>query len=363
MTPVSTESSLRRNRPGRSPRARPAATPPERRTTPAEQPRDGRAAYPRHGGLQNRVVLARLGPVTLVNFGLLAGIGGALAAWVALARQEQAGMRPESYAALLFGVLPLLAVIGSRAFSLALDWRGFVASPLAATFKPGFAFQGGLAGAALGVIGVATYAHVDLFMLADAMALGFPLGHAVGRVACHTYGCCHGRPTRSRLAIRYTHPDSKAVWHSRLQGIALHPTQLYSALGNLLLFAILATFAAGAVRAGQIAAAYLVIGSVGRFLVEFVRGEPTARLGRLTPFQWVSIGLLACGLGLLRLAAANPLHERFADASSLLASLGHTGFSVYPLWVFVVIFVCFGVQGREVGSFGTRTSRPPRVPQ
>jgi phosphatidylglycerol:prolipoprotein diacylglycerol transferase len=317
---------------------------------------------PRHAGLHNRVVLTRIGPVTLVNFGLFAGIGGALAAWVALARQEQAGMHPEGYAALLFGVLPLLAVTGSRAFSLALDWREFVAAPLAATLKPGFAFHGGLAGTAVGVIGIAAYAQVDLLMLMDAMALGFPLGHAVGRIACHTYGCCHGRPTRSRLAIRYTHPDSKAVWHSRSRGVPLHPAQLYSALGNLLLFAILGVLASGPVRAGQIAAAYLVIGSTGRFLVEFVRGEPTTRVLRLTPFQWVAIVLVACGLGLLRLAAANPLHLRFADGSSLLAALGHAGSSIYPPWVFAVIFCCFGIHGREVGSFGTRSARPPRVP-
>jgi phosphatidylglycerol:prolipoprotein diacylglycerol transferase len=330
----------------RSPRKRRRPAPRERGAVPA--------ARVHHPGLQNRVVLTRLGPVTLVNFGLLAAVGGALAAWVALARQEQAGMRPESYAALLFGGLPLLAVVGSRAFSLALDWRAFVTAPLAAVFKPGFAFQGGLAGAALGVVGVALYAHLDLLLLMDAMALGFPLGHAVGRVACHTYGCCHGRPTRSRLAIRYTHPDSKAVWHSRLQGVRLHPTQLYSALGNLALFGLLATLASGTVRAGQIAATYLVVGSIGRFSIEFLRGEPTTRFLRLTPFQWVSIGSLACGVGLLRFAAANPLHDRFADASSLLESLRHAALSIYPLWVFVVIFVCFGIHGREVGSFGSR---------
>ena len=315
-----------------------------------------------HCGLQNRVVLARIGPVTLVNFGLLAGAGGALAAWVALARQQQAGMEPEGYAALLFGAIPVLAVIGSRAVSLVLDWRAFVVAPIAEAFKPGFAFHGGLLGAAAGVVGVAVYADIDLLMLMDAMALGFPLGHAVGRLACHTYGCCHGRPTRSRWAVRYTNPDSKAVWYSRLRGIPLHPTQLYSALGNLALFVLLATIASGDVRAGQIAATYLIVGAVGRFFVEFLRGEPTPRLQGLTPFQWVSIGLLACGLGLLHVASGNPLHGRFADSTALLESLRYAALSIYPLWVFVVIFLCFGIQGRQVGSFSSRTSRLPRSP-
>jgi len=315
-----------------------------------------------HSGLQNRVVLARIGPVTFVNFGLLAAAGGALATCVALARQQQAGMEPERYAVILFGALPLLAVIGSRAFSLMLDWRAFVAAPMAEAFKPGFAFQGGLVAAAAGVVGVAVYAGIDLLMLMDAMALGFPLGHAVGRLACHTYGCCHGRPTRSRVAIRYTNPDSKAVWCSGLRGIPLHPVQLYSAVGNLALFVLLTAVASAGVRAGQIAATYLVVGSAGRFLIEFLRGEPTSRLLGLTPFQWVSLGLLACGLGLLHVALGNPLHERFANPTTLLESLCYAALSVYPLWVFVVIFVCFGIQGRRVGSFGSWTSRPSRPP-
>lgn len=319
-------------------------------------------AHSGHAGLHNRVVLARIGPVTIVNFGLIAAFGGALAAWISLARQEQAGMHPERYAAMLFVALPLLAVIGSRIFSIALEWREFLETPWRSLFKPGFAFQGGLVGAAIAVTGVAAYARIDLLMLMDAMALGFPLGHAVGRIACHTYGCCHGRPTSSPLSIRYTNPDSKAVRVSRMGGLWLHPTQLYSAAGSLLLFAILALLASGPVRAGQIAGTYLVLGSAGRFFVEFVRGEPTVRTLRLTPFQWFSIGSFCCGIVLLAVASGGPLHGRFADTASLVASLRHAASTVYPLLVFVLIFVSFGIHGREVGTFSVRARRAPLVP-
>jgi len=350
------KSSLSQAYPRRSTRVRPA--PPATRilrVAPAPESSD-------HSGAHNRVVLARIGPVTLVNFGMIAAIGGALAAWVSLARQEQAGMGAEAYAAAMFIALPVLAVIGSRAFSLALDWREFLVAPWATAFKPGFAFQGGLVGAVAGVVGVAAYAHLDLLMLLDTMALGFPLGHAVGRVACHTYGCCHGRPTSWRLAIRYTNPDSKAVRCSRMGDIPLHPTQLYSALGSLLLFAFLAILASGQVRVGEISATFLILGSAGRFFVEFMRGEPTERLLRLTPFQWFSIAAFICGLGLIYLASGNPLHGRFSDTASFLESLRHAAFSVYPFLVFVVIFLCFGIQGRQVGSFSFQTSRLLRAP-
>ncbi len=310
-------------------------------------------ARPGHRGLHNHVVLARLGPVTLVNFGLFAALGGAVAAWVGLARQAQAGMDPERYALLLLGGLPVLAVLGSRAFSVALDWREFLRAPLAELLKPGFAFQGGLAGATIGVVAVAFLGKVDLLMLLDAMALGFPLGHALGRLGCHTYGCCHGRPTRSPWSIRYTNPDAKAVRRSGLHGVPLHPTQLYSALGNVALFVLLTVVALGPVHPGEIAALFLLVGSTGRFFVEFLRGVPAARTLGLTPFQWVSAGLFACGVALLRVASTAPAHERFADVGALLASLRWAALTPYPLLVFVVIFVCFGIHGRKVGSFGS----------
>ena len=293
--------------------------------------------------------------MTLVNFGSLAAMGGALAAWVALARQQQAGMDPERYALLLFGALPLLIVVGSRAFSLALDWRAFVRAPLVEALKPGFAFHGGLVGAAAGVVAVALYADLNILLLMDSLALGVPLGHAIGRLGCHTYGCCHGRPTMSPWAIRYTNPDSKAVWRSGLRGVPLHPTQLYSAFGNLALFVVLAGIASGDVRAGQIAATYLVLGSAGRFLVEFLRGGPTSRLLGLSIFQWAALGLIACGLGLSYVAWGNPVHGRFADLGALVESLRYTSLSLCPLLVFAVIFVCFGVQGRQVGHFAAQT--------
>lgn len=71
-----------------------------------------------------------------------------------LARQFQAGMQPMRYATLLFVMIPALAVIGSWFYVLALEFREFLKAPFDTLLRPGFAFQGGLATAMLGVIGL-----------------------------------------------------------------------------------------------------------------------------------------------------------------------------------------------------------------
>jgi len=304
----------------------------------------------RRAALHDHVVLVRVGGITVVNFGLFAAIGGALASYAVLVRQVQAGMDPQLYALLLFGLIPLLIVVGSRVFVLGLEWREFLASPLRTLRKPGFAFQGGFLAGAAGFAALVHIHELDPRMLADTFALVIPLGHAFGRIGCHTYGCCHGRPTGSRLAIRYSHPDSKAVRVSGLAGVPLHPTQLYSASTNLAIFLAINALAMTELKPGQLAGTYLLLEGAGRFFMEFLRGIPVVRHFGLSPFQWVSLGLLAAGIVVLRFAAlGSPIApfglDTLGPAMGQAAALWY-----YPLWVFVLFFVAFGVHGRRVGQ-------------
>ena len=303
----------------------------------------------RHVALHDRVVLARFKGFTVVNFGLFAAIGGALAAYLVLARQIQAGMEPQKYALLLFGLIPLLIVVGSRVFVLALEWREFIGAPLQTLRKPGFAFQGGFLAGSAGFVVLVLAHDLGPLLLADTFALVIPLGHAFGRIGCHTYGCCHGRPTRSWLSIRYHDPDAKAVRVSGLEGVPLHPTQLYSASANLAIFGAINALAAGEFRPGQLAGAYLLLEGTGRFFMEFLRGIPVVRILGLSPFQWVSVGLFTTGLVVLRLASGGAPTSLGLDTLGPALSEASTLWP-YPLWVFVLFLLSFGVHGRRVGQ-------------
>lgn len=303
----------------------------------------------RRGALHDRVVLFRLRGVTVATFGLFAGIGGAVGAWMALARMHQAGLEPARFGATMFVLVPVLAIAGSRLFSAILEGEPILSSPRLLLRKHGFCFQGGFVLATAGVCLTALAHGLDLLLVLDCFALAMPLGHAFGRLGCHTYGCCHGRPTRSPLALRYTNPESKAVWRSGLSGVPVHPTQLYSAAGNLALFALLAFLATRPLVAGQLAATYLVAGAAGRFAIEFLHGASAPSVGGLTPFQLVAGALATLGVGLfLALAdgAARPLFAHL-DLAGALARVG--GQAWVPSFAFVVLFTALGLQGRRIG--------------
>ena len=306
-----------------------------------------------HRGLHNQVVLLKVGRITLVNFGLFAALGGAIASFLILARQFQAGMQPLRYATLLFVIVPALAIVGSRLYVLALEFREFRKAPFKTLFRPGFAFQGGLATAMLGTIGLAVAYDINPLLFMDTIVLGLPLGHALGRLGCFTYGCCHGKPTQSSLAVCYTNPDSKVTWGSGLSFEKLHPTQLYSAIGNLALFVLLNILAISVpLKAGQLTGLYGLLGASGRFLIEFLRGIPTLRFWGLTNFQFLSLGFVGVGALIWALASAGTPQIVFMSTKDWFEALIQSGQHLYyPLWVFGFIFVCLGIHGRRVGRF------------
>ena len=306
-----------------------------------------RGAWEKPGGLQHRVVLFRVGNVSVATFGLLAALGVTAGAWVACVRQIQAGMAPSRYAPVLFLLLPALSIIGSRFFALGLDWHRVRHFSWA---RHGFAFQGGFILTVAGVAAMAVVYHLDLLLLMDTFVLGVPLGHSLGRIGCLTYGCCHGRPTGSPCYIRYTNPESKAVWQSGLAGVPLYPTQVYSAAGNLALFCLLGALATKQRCPGELAGIYLTLTSVGRFGIEFLRGVPVRRWLGLSPFQWIAAMLFGAGAALWSHASTGTERLLFATGDGLVGVLRASGaMAGYLLVLFVGCFAVFGLHGPRVG--------------
>jgi phosphatidylglycerol:prolipoprotein diacylglycerol transferase len=92
-------------------------------------------------------------------------------------------------------------------------------------------------------------------------------------------------------------------------GHPVHPTQVYDAALNLLLYLGLAwVFRARRKFDGQIFALYLICYAVTRSLVEIFRGDYSEahRQSGLTPAQLLSGGILAAGIALFFVLRSRP---------------------------------------------------------
>jgi phosphatidylglycerol:prolipoprotein diacylglycerol transferase len=109
----------------------------------------------------------------------------------------------------------------------------------------------------------------------DLFALALPAGEAFGRIGCFFNGCCYGTPSHVAWAM-YQHD----AWR--------HPTQIYSSIVAIALFAVLITLRDKMPREGDLFRLYLVLFGVSRFMLEFLR-ERNVSFGGLSWAQWVCL--------------------------------------------------------------------------
>ncbi len=142
----------------------------------------------------------------------------------------------------------------------------------------GGVFYGGLFGTLLAGIAVLKIKGVDTSPYTDGAAIALPLFHSFGRIGCFFSGCCYG--VESQLGIM-------------LDGVKRFPVQLLSAFLLLVLFLMLFIIFEKNVFSGKLLYIYLGIYAVGRFFIEFLRGDEVR--GKILIFstsQFISIILL-----------------------------------------------------------------------
>ena len=237
----------------------------------------------------------QLGPLTLHWYGVLVAIAFLVGLWTASRRGVRDNIPPEKIMD-LGPWLILGSILGARALYVISYWKEkFAGRPLTEIFMVqhgGLVFYGGLIGATLAVIIYLRARKLPLWKFLDALAPSIPLGYFFGRFGCLMNGCCYGRPTDLPWAIRFP-PEA-----NESNGVGVHPTQIYDALLNLLLYAALAWLYRRKKFDGQISAGYLLVYPIFRSFVELFRGDYPAHYlgGWATPAHLISIVIFSAGL-------------------------------------------------------------------
>ena len=116
---------------------------------------------------------------------------------------------------------------------------------------------------------------------------------AVGRLGCTLNGCCYGLPTSLPWGVVYTHPNSFAPI-----GVAIHPTQIYEIIYNLIAFGVLLKLRGRLKPDGSLFLIYLVLYSIWRFSISFLREESPFLFG-LPQAQVIAIIVLVITVPIL----------------------------------------------------------------
>ena len=237
--------------------------------------------------------LLEIGPFILYGYGAMIAVGIVAAYIVAEYRARKMKMDYEhvAYIAIwcVFG-----GFLSAKFLFWITEWKSIVENPrfLLWTLSDGFVVYGGIIG---GILSGLLYCKVkkikflqyfDLVMPSIALAQGF------GRIGCLLAGCCYGKENDGIFSITFTDSDFAP------NGISLMPTQIYASILDFLHFVILLWISKRKKADGQVAAAYLVFYSIGRFVLEFFRGDlERGNVGMLSTSQF--IGIFTCAAGIV----------------------------------------------------------------
>jgi hypothetical protein len=167
----------------------------------------------------------------------------------------------------------IAGIVGARLWDVFFfDWAYYShhLSEIFYVWQGGMAIQGGIVfGVGAGII-YAKRHKIDILALADIVAPAIILGQAIGRCANLLNGDAFGAPTGSNFGIIY--PETTLAYHT-YGAQPLWPAEVWEGQIDFVIFALLLIFRAFPHAKGQAFSLYIMLYSLARFGLEFLRGD------------------------------------------------------------------------------------------
>jgi phosphatidylglycerol:prolipoprotein diacylglycerol transferase len=251
------------------------------------------------------------GDFGLPTYGVMAALGLVFGLMLIVKLGREQGLDPDKLWNL--GIIAIVSgIIGAKLLMFLVDfsyYRAHVSEVFSlSTLQAGGVWSGGVLLALAMCVWYMRRNGLPVLRTCDVFAPGLALGHAFGRVGCFAAGCCFGRETHVPWAVTFTNPLANEIVGTPLH-VPLHPTQLYEMVLELCNCLFLVWLIRRKKFEGEIIGTYMIIYGVGRYFIEFFRGDPGRGefLGFMSGTQAIALGLVVFG-GLLWLRRA-PLRQ------------------------------------------------------
>ncbi len=235
------------------------------------------------------------GPFSIYSYGLAIAVGIALIVWLIQRHPQFSRLNLQNCFTSIVSVSIISGLFGGRLlYTLSEPDGATTLIDFFSYWQGGFSVLGCILGVTLTLPIWLSYCKIPVLPFLDLLAIFAPLLQGISRIGCFCAGCCYGLPTNLPWGVMYTDLDSSAPL-----GVYIHPTQLYSTvilLGIFALFYFVLQYRL--VKPGQLFTAFLVCTSLERFVVDFWRADRTffdnPSYAVFSINQWVALGIIAC---------------------------------------------------------------------
>lgn len=243
--------------------------------------------------------LFSIGPVTIYSYGLMIAIGVLAAIGLGEHLAKKTGLAEDGF----MTSLGVYSVIGGFLGAKILYWITILPELMRdpshfLDLANGFVVYGGLIGGILTAWIYCRWKKTDFLKAFDLAVPLIALAQGFGRIGCFLAGCCYGEETHSVFGVVF-HNSPYAP-----SDVRLIPTQLISSgldflnfLFLYLLFRRQSRKDTAEQKKGTVGCMYIITYSVGRFILEFFRGDlERGAVGVLSTSQFISVFTVIAGI-------------------------------------------------------------------
>lgn len=304
------------------------------------------------------VVFWNVEPIKFINFGLFAAIGSTLGYSISYFYLFTRGFPIGQYCwemAIIFVFFNLFFAKFYSIFSVGFSsyFKNFRKNANETTFY----LQGGIIGFILGAFLIYFLIDIPFSLLGDTVCIGGIVTMSVGRIGCHNYGCCTGKPTKGRFSVTYTDPNAKICRDNPgMMNIPLFPAQLVASAIDFLIFSLCIYVIIEYPVSGLIMVIFIIGINLKRIIIQRFRLEPE---NNKIPYRWVAFGIIvSIGLIIWLFHTNGETFFEHYPAGTPFAFLNYFRFLANDLkvvssliFVGIMNFAAYGINGRNVGQY------------
>lgn len=231
-----------------------------------------------------------IGPLTVHGYGVMIAVGILAASWLATKLCKEYKLDYENIDSFIIFVIVIGYAFSKLTYCLTV-FDQFLSDPLSVLGSGGWVVYGGILG---GLLAALIWCKWKKWKFMDYFQVLMPcvsLAQGFGRIGCFFAGCCGGPVTDAWYGIQF--PATSLAWNTTQKII---PTQLLSSVGDFLIFAFLMYNLKKGKHPEDTGAWYLILYSVGRFLIEFLRGDLIrGGIGPFSTSQFISLFVVVLG--------------------------------------------------------------------
>ena len=231
-----------------------------------------------------------IGPLTVHGYGVMIAVGILAASWLATKLCKEYKLDYENIDSFIIFVIVIGYAFSKLTYCLTV-FDQFLSDPLSVLGSGGWVVYGGILG---GLLAALIWCKWKKWKFMDYFQVLMPcvsLAQGFGRIGCFFAGCCGGAVTDAWYGIQF--PATSLAWNTTQKII---PTQLLFSAGDFLIFAFLMYNLKKGKHPEDTGAWYLILYSVGRFLIEFLRGDLIrGGIGPFSTSQFISLFVVVLG--------------------------------------------------------------------